>query len=170
MDVDDEIYYGEDPATSTIYNRNYEQSTHRRGIELEGRWRLGPAWLLAASGGYVQPRFANGADIPHVPRVTASARVEWAPRAGRLFTLSARHTGRRYDGNDQANGDFPMLPAYTVFDLAASWNIGEGEIGTGELKLGINNLFDKVYSTLGYSATYYPMPGRHYSLGLRWRF
>ena len=34
----------------------------------------------------------------------------------------------------------------------------------------VSNLFDEVYSTIGYSATYYPMPGRSFYLEARYRF
>ena len=38
-----------------------------------------------------------------------------------------------------------------------------------ELALGVNNLFDERYSTLAFSQTYYPMPGRqaHTTLSVR---
>ena len=57
------------------------------------------------------------------------------------------------------------MPAYPVYDMSARYAIGDLEIAAA-----VNNLFDKVYSTLGYSATYYPMPGRNYALSARWRF
>ena len=39
--ITDEIYYGEDPETRTIVNRNYEDKTLRRGLEVEAKWYFG---------------------------------------------------------------------------------------------------------------------------------
>jgi len=42
--------------------------------------------------------------------------------------------------------------------------------GRLQLSVGINNLFNRVYSTVAYSGTYYPMPERNYYIGLRYKF
>jgi outer membrane receptor protein involved in Fe transport len=57
------------------------------------------------------------------------------------------------------------LPAYTVCDL-----VMRAEHRGLQLMAGINNLFGAVYSTVGYSGTYYPMPERNFYLSLRAAF
>ena len=57
------------------------------------------------------------------------------------------------------------LPAYVVCDTALRF-----QRGRLQLSAGINNLFNEVYSTVGYSATYYPMSERNYYVELRWQF
>ncbi len=166
MRIQDEIYYGQDPTTGASLNRNYDAPTRRLGGELQGRWRLAASLTLNANLAYVQPRFeGTDADVPHVPRWTANAHLEWHARDALRLFATARHVGARYDGNDLTNRDFPVLPTYTVYDLAARYVLRDIEITAA-----VNNLFDKVYSTVGYSATYYPMPGRNYALSLLWRF
>lgn len=166
MRNEDEIYFGQDPSSGSSLNRNYEQATRRLGLELQGRWRFSPAWMLVANGGYVQPRFSDiDADIPHVPRVTANARVEWTASEAWLLSANVRYVGQRYDGNDQTNRDFPILPAYSVYDLSTRYRFGDFDLTAAVL-----NLFDEVYSTVAYSATYYPMPGRTFTAGVRWHF
>ena len=166
IEIDDEIYYGQDPVSGASLNRNYEQATRRRGVEIQARWQLNPHVRVSANGGYVQPRFVgSAADIPHVARLTASTQVEWSVSDKLRLIASARHVSRRYDGNDINNTDYPILPAYTVYDLAARWYAGDVE-----LSAAVNNLSNEVYSTVSYSATYYPIPGRNFTLGLRWRF
>ncbi|MCP4636948.1 MAG: TonB-dependent receptor [Methyloversatilis sp.] len=159
----DEIYFDSTGVPSV--NRNYELPTVRTGVEVDLRWRIRPGVLFAANAGYVQPRFeGSDADVPLVPRRTANLRIEWTPAETQRLTLSARHAGRRFDGNDTDNRSFAALPSYTVFDLALSVRSG-----AATWSAGVNNLFDKVYSTLAYSSTYYPMPERTAWLGVSWQ-
>jgi iron complex outermembrane receptor protein len=161
----DEIYFDSTGVPSV--NRNYDLPTQRTGVELETRWQPSTAWLFAANAGYVQPRFkGTDADIPLVPRWTANARAEWLQTPSLRWIAAARHAGRRFDGNDLDNRSFAELPSYTVFDLALRLDLGSG----AQLAAGINNVFDKVYSTIAFSETYYPMPERNGYASLRWRF
>ena len=167
MRIEDEIYFGPDSTGGGFtLNRNYDQPTRRLGGEFQARWQLTPSLGLRTNLAYVRPRFeGTDADVPHVPRLTANARLEWRASDSLRWFASARHVGKRYDGNDLDNQTWPVLPAYTVYDLAARYSIGNAE-----LTAAVNNLFDKVYSTTGYSGTYYPMPGRNFALSLRWTF
>ncbi|MFN3716236.1 MAG: TonB-dependent receptor [Thiobacillus sp.] len=166
MRVEDEIHFGQDPVSGLSLNRNYDLPTCRLGAELQARWRVAPDVSLTGNAAYVQPRFEGAdTDIPHVPRRTASFGAEWKAGPGLRLSINARYVGARYDGNDTTNQLYPKLPAYRVVDLGARYAVGEFE-----LHFGVNNLFDEVYSTVGYSATYYPMPGRNYQAGLSWRF
>jgi iron complex outermembrane receptor protein len=161
----DEIFF--DSASGLSINRNYDLPTQRTGIEMEARWQASAAWLLAVNAGYVRPRFEGvDADIPLVPRWTANVRTEWLQTPQLRWIFAARHAGRRFDGNDPDNGRFARLPSYTVFDLALRLDLGGG----AQLAAGVNNLFDKVYSTIAFSETYYPMPERNAYASLRWRF
>lgn len=57
------------------------------------------------------------------------------------------------------------LPSYVVCDLPL--RVPQGRWFWSAVAA---NLFDEVYSTIGYSATYYPMPGRSFYLEARYRF
>ena len=162
---ENEIFF--DSSSGLFLNRNYDRPTRRTGVEIETRWQVTAAWLLSANAGYVRPRFEDvDADIPLVPRWTANARAEWLQTPQLRWILAARHAGRRYDGVDLDNRSWAPLPSYTVFDLALRFDVGGG----AQLAAGINNLFDKVYSTLSFAETYYPMPERNAYASLRWRF
>ena len=166
MRNDDEIYFGADPASGVSANRNYELPTRRRGVEFEGRWQATRTVMLRANFAIVVPRFVGtDADIPHVPRHTANVRAEW--RAADRVALSGalRYVGMRFDGNDFTNQTQPPLPRYLVVDTAVRVSLG-----TAELSAGINNLTNRAYSTLGYSATYYPMPERNAFVRVRFGF
>ncbi len=162
----DEIYFGADPASGLSANRNYELPTRRRGVELEGRWQATQAVMLRANVAIVAPRFiGTNADIPHVPRHTANARVEWRAAERVMLSGALRYVGMRFDGIDVTNRAQPPLPRYLVVDTAVRVSLG-----SAELSAGINNLTNRAYSTLGYSATYYPMPERNAFVRLRFGF
>jgi outer membrane receptor protein involved in Fe transport len=166
MRVRDEIMFAIDPATGLGLNLNLDSPTRRTGFELEARLRARKTVALRTSVGYVDARIVNtGTMVPLVPRTTATAEVEWAARPALRFGFSARYVGERFDGNDFENTRFPILPAYTVCDL-----VMRAEHRGLQLMAGINNLFGAVYSTVGYSGTYYPMPERNFYLSLRAAF
>lgn len=166
MTIDDEIFYGRDPSTGLIVNRNSDLPTRRTGTELELRWRAHPTLTLRGSLGYVIARFEGPETyVPLVPRTTASTELLWSPREWLRGSFSARYVGSRYDGNDPNNNLYPVLPSYVVCDLAV--RVPRGRWLWSAV---VANLFDEVYSTIGYSATYYPMPGRSFYLEARYRF
>lgn len=166
MRTRDEIYYGPDPVSGLNENRNYEDTTRRDGGELELNWRPAGGPALRAGLGYVRPVFAgSGADIPHVPRLTLNGELEWPASTATRWVLAMRQVGRRFDGNDPDNTQYPALPAHTV------WNLALRRAWRGmRMSIGVNNLFGEVYSVLGYSASYYPMPGRNFHLTLQGDF
>lgn len=155
---DDELYFGADPASGFSQNRNYERTTVRRGGEVEAQWQPMSAWTLRFSAGYVRPRFSGtDADIPLVPRRTANLQSDLQLGERWRWTASVRHVEGRFDGNDQTNRDWPRLPSYTLVDTAlrCAWSVFN-------VTVGVNNMFDRAYSTLAYSATSYPMPERNF--------
>lgn len=166
MQIDDEIYYGVDPATGLGVNRNFDSPTRRVGGELELRWQALPEWTMSGGLGYVDARFTGTyAQVPLVPSVTASTRLEWSPRNWLSWAFLARYVGERFDGNDFTNTQYPPLSAYVVCDTVLRL-----ERGKWQLTAGINNLFNEIYSTVGYSGTFYPMPERNYYLAVRATF
>ena len=166
MKVNDEINFGIDPQTGLSVNRNFDQPTRRTGAELEARWRLHKAVVVRGNVGYVSAKFADtGAYIPLVPRTTANAEIQWSPRQWWQWLFSAHYISDRFDGNDFTNQQFAQLPSYLVCDTALRF-----QKGALQLSIGVNNIFNEVYSTVGYSATYYPMPERNYYVELRARF
>jgi outer membrane cobalamin receptor len=166
MRIENEILFGRDPTTGLQVNRNADSPTLRTGAELELRWRLHPTLTIRGSLGLVNARFEDGdTRIPLVPATTSSAELLWTPREWLRTGFSVRYVGSRYDGNDPGNDLYPKLPAYTLVDLAL--RVPKGRWLWSAV---VNNLFDEVYSTIGFSATYYPMPGRSLFLEGRYRF
>lgn len=156
MRNEDEIYYN----ALTLKNLNYAEPTRRIGAEAELRWKVLSRLAVRASTGWVQARFVGGdGEVPLVPAWTASTEVDWTAMQGLDLLAAVRYAGSRRDGNDTAARPYDRLPAYTVCDVAArvKW-------GHTSFSFAVNNVFDRTYSTLAYSETYYPMPGRNLRL------
>ena len=167
MRIEDEIYYGKN-AQGETENRNYDHPTLRTGLELESRWRVSDRWSVRGQWAYVVPKFENvpgDPDIPLVPRHNVSGELNWEARDDLQWTLRARHGSQRLDGSamDTASRTFPTVKSYTVVDTALRLHHPDWQ-----LSLGLNNLFDEVYTTMAYGGTVYPMPGR--SAYVEWRF
>lgn len=166
MRVVDEITFGLDPATGLFLNQNLPDPTRRVGGELELRWRPVPSLALRGGVGYVDARIVGpDTQIPLVPATTANAEIDWAPLPWLRWGFSAKYASERVDGNDFTNTRFPPLASYFVYDTVLRF-----EQGPAQLSLGVNNLFNEVYSTIGFSNTFFPMPQRNYYAALRLRF
>ena len=98
-----------------------------------------------------------GDQIPYIPRHSgsATARLEW--HRVRL-AYSFIYTGQRYD--QRANLPENFAPAWYTSDLSLAYTLGPLELH-GEL----NNLFNQQYEIV----KGYPLPGRHFLVGLTWR-
>jgi iron complex outermembrane receptor protein len=166
VEIEDEIYYGEDPLTGQSFNRNYDEKTIRRGVETDVRLYPADSIYLWGNYTYTEATFEiTDTFVPLVPRHKASIGLEWNILEPLLFSLTGTFVGSRFDGNDQDNNRYEKLDAYTVLD-------GKLSFTRRGLKLfvGINNILDELYSTTAYSESYYPMPTRNIYGGLEWRF
>ena len=164
--IEDEIYYGEDPVTSTSFNRNYDEDTVRRGIEIDLKYYPLDALYVWGNYSYTEAEFeGTDARIPLVPRHKATVGVEWTVTDSVVLAVTGTHVGSRIDGNDRTNTAYARLDPYRVVDTKLTY-----ERGAVTFFAGVNNVLDERYSTIAYSETYYPMPGRNVYGGLEWRF
>ncbi|MGM0453683.1 MAG: TonB-dependent receptor [Thermodesulfobacteriota bacterium] len=157
--TDDEIYYSE-------INRNYDDTTIRRGVETDVK--IYPADFLYLWGNYTytEAEFEkSGNTVPLVPEHKASAGVEFDIIDPLTLSFSGTYTGSRYDGNDTENNRYEKLDAYWVFDGKVMYRHK-----SLELFASVNNIFNELYATNAYSQAYYPMPDRNFAGGLRWTF
>ena len=159
--TDDEIFFGEDPASGARVNRNFDDTIQRSGGELEIKLRFASSWFFWSNLSFTRAQFEDsGNEVPHVPRFQTNAGLEWTPHSALTFSLNASYTGSRFDGNDLSNDLYRKLDDYSVVDARLTWSYRS-------LKLfaGVNNLFDETYTTVGFSENYYPMPERHFRGG-----
>ena len=164
--IEDEIYYGEDPATGLPLNRNYDDRTVRTGVETDLKLYLLSNLYLWGNWTYMEARFQKtDAFVPLVPRYKASLGLEWNITDPLVLSLTGTVVGERFDGNDQNNTLYNKLGAYEVVDLKLIYRRNHFKFFAG-----VNNLFDRLYATTGYSETYYPMPTRNVYAGVELSF
>jgi len=163
MEIEDEIQY--DPLQRV--NRNFEDTTRRRGLEAALKLHPFKALYLWGNYTYMDARFKNSPHnkIPLVPRHSGSFGLEWRIVEPLLLGFSGTLVGERYDGNDVDNKTFAKINAYNVYDakLFYTWK-------KFKLFAGINNIFNEYYSTVAFSESYYTMPTRNYYGGIQWSF
>lgn len=114
-----------------------------RGAQLELAWSPAPALRFSANSSYTKTRFDRlesavgslqvGDAFPYVPKVTASAQIDYTQSLSEglklVWTVSDRYVGDHYNGNGAAPFD-PILqiPSYSVLDArlalrSASWEV-----------------------------------------------
>lgn len=164
--IKDEIYFGEDPVTGASFNRNYDETTIRRGVETD--IKIYPTYSIYLWGNYsyTEARFeVKETYLPLVPKHKASIGVEWHIFKPLLLSLTGTLVGSRFDGSDENNNRYERLDAYKVLDGKLTF-----EHNGLKIFVGVNNIFDELYSATAYSETYYPMPTRNIYCGIEWRF
>jgi iron complex outermembrane receptor protein len=184
-DVTDEIHL--DPFTTGVGNTNLPPS-RRRGVELDGAWRLTSALQLTGGYAYTDARFREGVlpgsgfaigtnldiagrRVPLVPEHKLNLGLAWdiGPRTRLSGALTA--VSDQFMDNDEPNSLGAKIPAYAVVDLKLA-----REFGWGKLALAVNNLLDEQYYTYAVRSQFtadryavYPLPGRTFALSAEFR-
>jgi iron complex outermembrane receptor protein len=180
-DVTDEIHL--DPFTAGVGNTNLPPS-RRRGLELDGAWRLTSALQLSGGYAYTDARFRGGVlaafgsnvdiagkRVPLVPEHKLNLGLAWdiGPRTRLSGALTA--VSDQFMDNDEPNSLGTKIPAYAVVDLKLA-----REFGWGRLSAAINNLLDEQYYTYAVRSQFtadryavYPLPGRTFALSAEFR-
>jgi iron complex outermembrane recepter protein len=168
----DEIIYD----NSVFSNINIDP-VRRSGIELEGRAQLARAWALSGSVQSIRARFASGTyagkRVPHVPELSAQARLVWQADAAQRLEWALNHRGSAILGNDLNNACTIKEPTRTTLDLQYNYTMRQAG---WQLSAGVDNLTDRKAFGWGItnaacSATnVYPEPGRSFKLKARYSF
>lgn len=192
LDMDNEIYFGPDPALAGAFSRNLNvpQVSHS-GVEVEAMARITPGWTLR--GNYTKQKVifrSNWQSTDPLRRTTedkwltlnpaemanlslAYENKEW----GFSALLAYHYVGTRYMVNDIFN-QWPDLEPAKWGDIAFSQTVFEGMT---TLYFGVSNVSDRQYAIQGSMATIYPPPtyaatevqtwwpnaGRTYYFGMR---
>jgi outer membrane receptor protein involved in Fe transport len=160
--IEDEIYYGEDPITHARLNRNYDEKTRRRGLEVQARIYPADWFDVRANYSWLEAKFEERKTyVPLAPKHKATVGLEVYPTAELTFSIVGTYVGSRYDGNDQDNNLYDKLDDYRTVDCKLTWQRGNCRIFAG-----INNILDEMYSTSSYSNFQYPMPLRSFYGGM----
>jgi iron complex outermembrane receptor protein len=93
--------------------------------------------------------------------------------------LLSKYVGKQY--LDNTSSDDRIIEAYFTNDLRAKWDLNPSWIKGLSLTLLVNNIFNKMYSSNGYTYGYiagshiqenfyYPQAGRNFLAGVNIRF
>jgi iron complex outermembrane receptor protein len=179
IDVDDEIHL--DPFTAGVGNTNLPPS-RRRGVELDGEWRITPALQIFGAYAYTDAKFLEGTlpggpfvigtdldiagkRVPLVPEHKLNLGLAWNLDARTLLSAAVTALSSQFMDNDEPNTG-TRIPAYGLVDLKLARDFGWGRIAAA-----INNLLDEEYYTYAVRSQFvpdrysvYPLPGRTLSL------
>lgn len=147
--------------------------TRLRGVELEGRWNIGPNLSMYGDYTYSDSEVTRTNDLPSLgkqiallPKQQAALGADYTfvggPLAGFGFGGGVRYVGEHYGDiyNDW------KTPAYTLVDAALHY-----EVSGWRLQLNASNLFDKEYVSVCNSAVWcYYGYERSVSLSARYRW
>jgi iron complex outermembrane receptor protein len=148
----------EDPAHPNFYITTGEQRS--RGLELETRWRPGPAFEFAAAYAYTQAEVTRDNTLP------PGSRLEGIPRhnlnlwsrynvvggplagfgAGIGFNYQSRRPGSAYEPVDPVYHQPIVFKSYALVDAALFYAHGDWET-----QVNVRNLFDRRYYVDGFS-------------------
>jgi outer membrane cobalamin receptor len=162
MKIDDEIFFD----GNLELNRNYEDKTVRRGVEADMRLYVTDRIYLWGNYTYTNAKFdSTDTWVPLVPEHKASVGMEWQVLDPLVVSATSTYVGPRFDGNDENNNRFDKLDGYPVLDAKVIYQWKNMKVFAG-----VNNALNKLYSTVAYSETYYPMPERNFYGGIAWTF
>jgi iron complex outermembrane receptor protein len=140
-------------------------SSTLRGAEVEGSWRIVPAFSVNATASYIDTKFdkylafipgtglvdvSNQRKLQNTPRWTGSLSGTYSHDFGDhgLITLTPALSYRSFTQQFETATPLIDQPAYTLYDADAVWTSADGRYQVG---LHGKNLGDKRYKIGGYS-------------------
>ena len=185
MDVKDEIHL--DPFTTGIGNTNLPPS-RRRGLELDGQWKITPDLTLSGAYSFIDAKFREGVlpgslftqanvaiagkSVPLVPRNKITLAAAWSVSANTLLSAVANHVGAQFMDNDEGNTLGVKIPAYTVVNTKLVYRHGPWRISGA-----INNLLGRKYYNYAVRSQFvadrynvYPLPERNATVTIAYEF
>ena len=146
-----------------------------RGVEVNARWRMAPAWLLAGHASYTDAKYDSfvetvgtttvsraGNTPANTPDWVAGLTATWQPWAAVSLAMDWRHVGQRYANTANTVWD----GAYDLLGLTASWQVSR----QGVLRARVANLSDRVYAATVGSNQVYLGPPRTVQFSADWSF
>lgn len=127
--------------TDELTIRVVDSRTRAYGLEAGADWRITDQWQIGGSGHYVRSEVRQNGEWQKQPVTGASlpkatAHVQW----GNDLTTVRFQGAHAFDIDDEQGRE---IEGPTTFDLQATQRLA-----AGELTMGINNVFDKQYTTV----------------------
>ncbi len=173
--------------------------SYRLGLELSLDWQLNERLMWSPNITFSQNRISEfndvvvdfadfslvettmqNTDIAFSPNIVAGQRLTYTPIAGAGVTWQSKYVGQQF--LDNTSNESRTLDAYWVNDLILAYGLADrGFLKHVSIKLMVNNVLSERYASNGYTFSYifgskvtenylYPQAGRHYLVGLDFRF
>ena len=167
-----EIYYDPTVLVNGFAGANTNlDPTERKGVELDGEFRMSADWTLSAHAQHLKARFTEGVNrgrsLTLVPKNVVSARVGWTPSGGLSADLGAQWVDSQRFGSDFANSCSAMIPSHTTFDGRVAQRLGKWEFAVAGTNLADKRFYSNAFSC---RAGIYPENGRQLKLSARYDF
>ena len=120
-------------------------------------------------------------NISYSPDFISALGATWQPNSSFYLNLMGKYVGKQY--MDNTSDDTKSIDAYFVSNLSAGYTFNKTPIGTFNLQVFINNIFNKEYIANGWAATdtfsdgstinyigYYPQATRNFMTRLTLSF
>lgn len=120
-------------------------------------------------------------NISFSPNVVSAMGVTWQPVSAVYLNLMGKYVSKQY--MDNTSDDVKSIDAYFVSNLSAGYTFNKTPLGTFNLQVFVNNLFNKKYVANGWASTvtfaddssinwigYYPQATRNYMMRLTLSF
>jgi len=120
-------------------------------------------------------------DISFSPNVISSMEITWQPTPALYVNLLGKYVSRQY--LDNTSDEAKSIDPYFVSNLSAGLTFKKSPVGTFQLQLFVNNLFNRKYVANGWASTdtfadgsslnwigYYPQAPRNYMARLTLSF
>ena len=147
-------------------------NSYRAGIELNAQYKVSDKWNLGGNAAFSQNKierfqetlydYTNGfdvienvyenTDIALSPNTVAALFVEFRPMNHFNIRLQGKYVGKQY--LDNTSNEERIIESFLVTDLIAGYTIvPQGTKGI-DFQLKVNNLFNTLYSSFGYTYSY----------------
>ncbi|MDY0360810.1 MAG: TonB-dependent receptor plug domain-containing protein [Desulforegulaceae bacterium] len=160
----DEIYYGEDDEGGK-FNKNYENSTIRKGIEFNLKLNILKNLFASTGFSFIKAEFEDlGEEIPLVSDLKYFAFLEYEAFKNLIFSVDYSYFSSKKQGSD-IFGKLSRIPSYDTVDFALRYKINKFSFF-----IKSKNVFNEKYITSAYENTSYPMPERNFYAGIKAEF
>ncbi len=159
-----------DVAQEGEYDYYSADSTTHQGVEWEMVYEINPRIEVSANGAIVLNTFTDGNLLPNIPTSLMNITLDYQPGPNLHFFAHLKSVGEMFI--DRENRDEGRIDPYFLIDGGLSFSFKNIQV-----LMKVNNLFDKLYSTYGYSyewdgyhAVYWPGATRNGYLSIAYHF
>ena len=148
-------------------NDNYTPTIHE-GYNIETNMDYNDNINFKVNLSYVNSEFETGSNegkqLPMVANITGGSAIYYNFKERFNLSLSNQFVGSRYRIGDEANTN-KKAKSYNIYNARLNYNFNDFEAS-----FKLNNILDRNYYHYNSWGTIYPLPGRNFSLNIKYLF